>query len=770
MLPTLFSRWTTFVCLCAAISTGFAEPKEAESIDILQIYRDLKQVSIDGSRTVHLRNVEIKRDRATFRFGEGVLYLLKPVSGRVTGAVFLGDVFFHLKPPTEIERYQMRRFLESDSLEQSFSAVYLRFSDDTDTNFLAGLDFSERHVPDEARELVRKMNAVLLEEQNINLHSRITADLVNVRKGLFFAAFPFYEEKLNFPSYFLFNVDHDANEEVAAFQFFPHRANKAFYTLCAFDQERDPGNGASKDSFEIRHYDLDIHIEKSGHASVKAKVNLLPNVKGLYALSFDLFHKLKIDSVRSASGDSLAFVNEEKEGAFSVFVSESLAVGQPAELTVFYSGNLLRNADGNYLLNDNLNWYPRSGYLNPATYAITYHYPRSLSIVSTGRQQNEWQTQGEKHALWVEETPSLAAAFGLGNFVDLSLYYDDSLRVNVFSTKHRSRNVRKKIAGDVASSLYFFQTMLGSYPYSQLNVIETPNRVSNGYPGTLFLTSLTFEVELEGVMQELRGHEVSHQWWGNLVGWKSYHDQWLSEGLAEYSGALMNQFLLDGDNRFLQTVAGWRNDLIDKGHIGVSLGLRRFGFSKADLAQSDGLQAGPIWLGNRLGAKYAVDYYLNVYEKAAYVVHMLRIMLRDFETGSDARFWRMLRDYVQTFKGRKASTEDFQRVVDHHFQQDMSWFFQQWIYGVDIPQYGYSYSTVSEGGSYFIEMKIEQEKVPPTFQAFIPVTIKFAGKERTERVQMFGASRDFRFGPFPAPPEQVTFNAWGGVLARVRSK
>ena len=39
-------------------------------------------------------------------------------------------------------------------------------------------------------------------------------------------------------------------------------------------------------------------------------------------------------------------------------------------------------------------------------------------------------------------------------------------------------------------------------------------------------------------VDEVTSHEVSHQWWGHMVGWPSYHDRWLSKGFAFFSAGL----------------------------------------------------------------------------------------------------------------------------------------------------------------------------------------------------------------------------------------
>ncbi len=271
-------------------------------------------------------------------------------------------------------------------------------------------------------------------------------------------------------------------------------------------------------------------------------------------------------------------------------------------------------------------------------------------------------------------------------------------------------------------------------------------------------------------MEALRGHEVSHQWWGNLVGWQTYHDQWLSEALAAYSGAIVTQFILEEDATFFQILEGWRNDLLNKGHIGVSAGLKRFGFSKQDLSKSDGLKAGPIWLGRRLGEKFPIDYYLIIYEKGAYVIHMLRTMMRDFETGSDEKFWLMLADFVKTYKGTRASTLDFKKIVEKHTGQNMDWFFEQWIYGIDVPTYTYSYD-IFKKGEYWVDLQVSQKDVPADFKMLIPVTVQTDNdKKSTQLIDMEGAKKSFRLGPFKSLPQKIKFNAFDGVLARARLK
>ena len=84
-------------------------------------------------------------------------------------------------------------------------------------------------------------------------------------------------------------------------------------------------------------------------------------------------------------------------------------------------------------------------------------------------------------------------------------------------------------------------------------------------------------------VDEVTSHEVSHQWWGHLVGWKTYHDQWLSEGFAEFSAGLYLQATEKSPDKFLKYWEHARDLIVQKNQFG-----RR------------GTDAGPVWMGLRL--------------------------------------------------------------------------------------------------------------------------------------------------------------------------
>jgi hypothetical protein len=769
-LVFLLTFWITFSARPNSLTQS---PPISPDSTALKIYQQQQVLNFDPTQTAAIQNLIFEKEHAKFTFKIGMLYFSKPVAGKITGAVFLGEGVFEFAPPNEIERYQVRRFLEKDSLRENFSAAYLRFTDDTAETLLSKLTVQPSFIPKEVVKMHENISKSFLNDLGFNLASRIAADLLNEPKErCFYAVLQNVDASVILPNYFIYSFDPHDREEIAVYQFYPNRAHKPFYTICSFplraglvDQDSLAAISQNKDLIDIRHYKMNVKLEKNGEVQIAAEIVFVPRRANLRFIDFDLFHELKVDSLKNDRGAPLLSIREKKQTSLAAIFPEPLPPREQT-LVVYYSGKLMEPVGSQLFLKDKINWFPRHGYLKPATFDITFDHSKGWQVVSVGRLLDQQASKNRLASRWVQEAPSLAAAFAFGSYDCAAI----ETGIIVHSTPARSKKRREEVGRTVAQSLRFFEERLQTEISTHLNVVESPGLFSQSYPGLMLLSAVSFQKKVAGANENHAGHEVSHQWWGNVVGWQTYHDQWLSESLAEYSGALLAQQLVEDEKIFFEILEGWRNDLLHKGHIGVSLGLRRFGFSKNDLLKSQGMAAGPIWLGQRLGSKFPVDYYVIVYEKGAYVLHMLRTLLRDFESGSDDRFWAMLADFVATYRGRRATTFDFKRIVEKHVGEPMDWFFDQWIFGVAVPTYIYSYTISNSHQQYWLDVSLRQENVAADFKMFIPVGIQLAEKKVTQLIWMQGSEQSFRLGPFVEKPSKIIFNDFGGVLARVKQK
>jgi aminopeptidase N len=266
---------------------------------------------------------------------------------------------------------------------------------------------------------------------------------------------------------------------------------------------------------------------------------------------------------------------------------------------------------------------------------------------------------------------------------------------------------------------------------------------------------------LTAFVDEVTPHEVAHQWWGHAVGWASYHDQWLSEGFAEFSAGL-----------FLQQAMGpkWEKDYIQ---FWERLKKRILEKNQFGVAPND---AGPIWLGTRLISPRSASGYQNVvYPKGAYILSMLRSLMYT-NKDQDKAFIEMMHDFVDAHREMPASTESFKAIAERHmpraidFENNgrLDWFFREWVYGTEVPRYKLDYQlTPADGGKAKLHLSITQSEVSNSFVMLVPLFADFGkGFVRLGQLPMIGNStKDFDFD-MGAQPKKVALNAYKEILER----
>jgi aminopeptidase N len=314
------------------------------------------------------------------------------------------------------------------------------------------------------------------------------------------------------------------------------------------------------------------------------------------------------------------------------------------------------------------------------------------------------------------------------------------------------RKMRQEVGDDMLQSLRFFQKVYGPAPVKHFYATEIPYLHGEAFPGMVHLSWVTFqETTQEGHDEVFRAHEVAHQWWGIGVDFVSYHDQWLSEGFSNFSGLWYLQTVRKGNDRYFDMLRRWRSSIL--------------------LRKED---PGPISLGYRVHSakdEDQYDYQTVIYEKGAWVVHMLRILMLDLNTMSEDRFTGMMRDFYQSYQGRRASSDDFRRTVERHTGAQMGWFFDQWVHSAAIPTYRVAQRIEpAENGQWRVRLQVRQENVPDDFLTYVPVTLDLGKDQKARfRVKVKGPRTDIALPPVAAKPKDVRFNDLEGVLAEVKS-
>jgi aminopeptidase N len=178
----------------------------------------------------------------------------------------------------------------------------------------------------------------------------------------------------------------------------------------------------------------------------------------------------------------------------------------------------------------------------------------------------------------------------------------------------------------------------------------------------------------------LLAHEIAHQWWGQAVGWQNYRDQWLSEGFAQFAAA-----------EYIRAVYG------DEAWLKISRIFYKW--------IADKTNAGPIILGSRLGRLIndRQAYSALLYNKGAYVLNMLKIWMGPED------FKKSMAEFYKLYRFKRAGIPDFEEIAQQYSNDDLGPFFQQWLYGWDIPAVTWKQEIVSEADGSLLKLDFQQK-------------------------------------------------------------
>jgi hypothetical protein len=473
---------------------------------------------------------------------------------------------------------------------------------------------------------------------------------------------------------------------------------------------------------------------------------LLISEPAVNLIQFDLSDSLLVDSVIHRSGSA---VFEHAGGILSVHTGLGIPAGTLDSLTVFYHGIPPHGIGyGSFLKGMHLgvpiiwtlsepfgagDWWPCKNDLSDKIDSVDIYVasPSAYRAASNGLLKSEKIQGNFRICHWKHRYPIAAYLIGVAvtNYSSYSDYVPrlgQPLQVLNYVYPEDSASARVQLA-QVIPVMQLFEELFTSYPFEK----EKYGHAQWNQGGGMEHQTMTFLAGDFGF--ELISHELAHSWFGNKITCASWHEIWLNEGFATYCDAISLERL---------SPVWWPV------------------WKKQTISYVTSEPGGSVYVDDTTSVGRIFDSRLSYY-KGGLILHQLRWIM------GDSIFFAGIRNYVKdpAIIYGYSHTSDLKRNMEAAWGHDLTWYFNDWLYGQGYPTYTINYFQDQQGT---VSLSMNQKQSHSSVDFFeMPVPLKFfgAGKDtilvfnNTFSGQTFTAKPGFAVDSIQFDPAQWLISA-----------
>jgi len=671
----------------------------------------LYKLRLNTAAPMAARNFEITSEDLVLSLEEGTVYLVESDEG-VTGAILLGRGQMTFSPAMASERGQLRLFSGNDTLTSPFERAFVRFNP---TEYEDRLSTASLSPASSDPRMARRAE----EEFADSAPKSFNVDLQDLSPDDWYLLPPFRDflaeiDTRRFDT-LTYTLTAEQAEDISVFRRKDRRTLALYPSVAKLAARgRFYSDDAQRD-YDVLDYSVEASIDPT-RLSLRGRARLAMRVRStsLSTIKLRLQDSLIVTGITSVEYGRLLFLRVRNQHMVVINLPRTLPQDSDLTLVVTYAGTVVGQEpdtdtvsvmeDGQdpidsfnfkeptLLLSNRSYWYPQNPVPDYATASLRIVVPDGYTCIGSGRPTPEGDLvslrdilageTGQGFAFRAEQplrylsvvisrlTQSGEAVVPIENQTDPGSGVD-SVAVTVMA--HSSlRGQGRRVTSDTEAILRFYSSLMGDAPYTSATVALLESDLPGGHSPAYFAvinTPVSFATvnwrgdpaSFDNFPEFFLAHELAHQWWGQAIGWKNYHEQWISEGFAQYFAALYAREAR-GERVFTEMLRQFR----------------RWSISESD--------QGPVHLGARLGHVKSEPRVFRalVYNKGAAVLHMLRRLL------GDEAFFAGLRRFYMDRRYQKAGTEDFERAMEAASGRVLDRFFERWIYNSGIPRIRYS--------------------------------------------------------------------------------
>ncbi|MCP2620088.1 hypothetical protein NLC35_02445 [Candidatus Aminicenantes bacterium AC-334-K16] len=735
----------------------------------------LYRLKIPAERVELAKTVEIRHADLEISFENAVCFY-DNLPRLETALLIIGPGKFRFTPGVENERHYLKLMFGREDLVDELKYAYLRFSNSFFKNNIKIEPVSGDWTP--PRSLLNKAYSLFARHysRSFTVENSLISEFLSFIPQGEEVVFEFEGEKTGIMTYVFSPF---AEEEVNLFQWRGDRIVNLYSPEEREGQKRmfvSFGRMFDIDAYKI---EIDYNPEES-YLSGKVSVKIIPLVESLGSLKFKFHQDLEVLKVYDQDKNELIFNRDRLRKIFYVYLLNSQKKGKPFYIDVFYRGkikpeqltsdvvNFPQYKDEiifippkyeTYLFSQSSYWYPsppNDDYFQVELRAI---FPPGYDCISNGElvekgqvgmteRVEELEKIGHQYCSFKTRYPVKYISFIVGKFENLG-QREERIPIAYYQASDTGF-YRRNWLEEAERLVEFYSRVFGPFPYEKLYLVQRlwPQKGGHSpasfvimnelprFPGRNRLLKIHSPVDLSRWKGYFLAHEIAHQWWGQALSWETYHNQWLSEGMAQFASIL-----------YLKEKYGV------KAYRQIIKNLTKAVNEKADI--------GPITMGSRLSFLDFEAYQTIVYNKSALALFMLKELVGEEE------FFLRLRNFFNDYKYKAARTEDFFRYFKDLGSLPLAEFKKRWFDGYRLPVVYIYYSIDDDTDP--VKLNIEVTQAQNWFPFPLKVKWEVEGREAVEVILVKERFAKISFS-LTASPKKLKFNPWREIPGKFHIK
>jgi Peptidase family M1 domain len=733
----------------------------------------LYKVAIPAERAEKARRVEVVHTDIRITFEDAAVFY-DNIPDLETARIIVGRGKVVFTPSDANEKHQMDLLYKRDRLEEEIDSLYIRGSSDY---FASNVRIEGAEGPSAVTAAERTKAAAVFARnypRSFTIESSFDGGLLSFLPRNEEAVLEFRARRSGELAYVYFPF---ADEEISLYD---HGHDRV---ISLYSPNPDAGQGLKRmfisfeEKFDVSSYALDLaYSPASSFLSAKASIEIVPRVDALDSLKFRFDPGLEILKITDAEERELFYTQDKLRKILYVYLLVPVAREAPTSIQVYYRGRIKPAAPTTdvivqagtskvstqpryetYFFTHAGAWYPGPADEDYFRARLTVVVPPEYKCIANG----ELVAQGRREDLsdvaaiekagsavytFVSRSPVKYLSFIVGRF--------DRLKERpgpVPLSAQASSDILHSQPGlidQAADILDFYVSSFGPFPYEKLAIVLRlwPDFGGHSPASFVVLNEVPWSgdsgfrlagdtpVDLSTWDEYFLAHEIAHQWWGQGVSFGSYKDQWLSEGLAQFSAAsyLGHQYGPTATAAILKKFARWT----------VRKSFR-----------------GPVLMGSRLSYQDFPAYQAIVYDKAALALFMLRDLI-----GEEA-FSAGLRSFYARNKFQAPRTGEFIRAMEEASGRNLAAFFKGWFSSWELPEVRATWTETSVPEGVRIDLRVVQTKGVFVFPLWVEWT--YAGTTRRTMIAVDEPTETLTW-TLPGRPRRIRVDPDGALPGFIR--